>query len=456
MMIRQELRLLIRDSLLVWVGLFVAAIFAVSFWSGASEKRSLLRKTNESHSVIERQRSELLNAMKKIEAGSTERFVPDPTSASAVSGRMNPYVLKLQERLAITAIGEGDVRPSLVRLGNPMDPTYVQDDVVSPLAMASGRLDLVFGVVVLIPLAVIAMMFRLFSGEKETGVLPLIQSGERSLWYLLAERSFLRFACLALLVGLSFVAGLALTQTSPGLELIIQWLFVVVSYLGFWFTMCYFVSCFKWTTGANLVILISAWLFLVVLVPAIANLVVSKAHKGPLPISTRMKLRATMEHGEADVSEVRQFYLDYGLNGFRDDNLPARSLALRNHALKQVLPDMLALRNSAIRREQSLSIIGLFNPAILANEQLVRLAGKDGASFRDFEDYLVRENDRRFRHFLPLRLNRTRLSLNDYREIPLVSVQTRQRSQVAFSSVSILGWCLALAAASAFAVRIKQ
>jgi ABC-2 type transport system permease protein len=452
--LRHELRLLLRESAALWVSGFVLVVFAVAFWSGISDQRALERRATEARAVVARQTEELIRTLAQIESGSKERVVPDPTLPGTAASKTNPYVLKSSSPLDITAVGEADVRPRLVRLGNPADPTWVQDEVLSPLALASGRFDLAFAIVAILPLAVIALMFRLYSGEQESGVLSLLESGEKPLWALLAQRALLRFVLLACLVSGAFCVGLLAAGARAPLALAFQWVGSVVAYLAFWFLVCFLVSGLRRPSGANIVLLISLWLGLVVLFPAVLNLAVANLNHGPSPLAIRMRYRALLEHSEPTPERVRAFYEQYQIAGFPDDHAPAKSLALREFAQRQVNPDVSALRDAAKRREHFVRLASILNPAVALNTALVTLAGKDGAAFRQFEDYLQQESARRATYFLPLRLHRQKLTTKDYASLPSLSAQEPPAGVSVEESGPLLGWCAVLLMACA--VRINK
>jgi ABC-2 type transport system permease protein len=453
-----EWKLFLREGLTVWVALFVLTIFAVAFWSGKNDQSGLQQRYAEATALVAAEKAALRNTLEELEhTGTKERVVPNPASPVTAAARTNPYVLKRQSPLTITAVGEADVQPSLVRLGNPNDPTWVQDEVLSPLALASGRFDLAFAVVALLPLAVIALLFRLYSGERESGLLPLLAAGQTSIWVLMLKRAGLRFLFLSVLVAGLFLVGLLLTGAPIQLGYVASWIVAVIAYLGFWFAACFLVNGLRRPSGSNIVILVSLWLGIVVLAPAGLNLFISKSTLPPSRMAILMEYRSMIEHWEATPKMVEDFYALHGLQGFTTELASAKSMAMRSYAQKAVGDDLAAIESAAKQRDDLTTTFGLANPAIALNSLLVKLAGKDGDSFRDFQGYLKQEDLRRTAYFLPLRLKGAKLRHVDYEDFPTLLPQSEPSLPDPRSSGVLIVWALVMAGGAGFlSLRLKS
>lgn len=448
MNLRHEIKLLCRDPQVPWVIAFILLVILVAFWSGAKEQADLHRKASEAQSLVRKQSQEQLEVLKRAEKGETITASPNPIFPGVLSYFTKPYILKSEAPLSITAVGESDVRPSLVRLGDPMDPTWTHDEISSPLALATGRFDLVFASVTLLPLAVIALMFRLYSSEQETGMLPLLQSGHSSVWSLLLGRTILRFLLVISTAALAFFIGLLFTLGQIPLVQAFNWLLAVTAYLAFWFAVAFYFNTFERPSGWNLVALISAWLAIVILLPTAFNAAFTSRIPSPSRLEALLTYREATEHHEPSEAEVKEFLAQYGLNLTAENSFAASYLAKEFLALKEVRPQMDLIAKAAQSREDAMNLAGIFNPAVSLNQHLVRLAGKDSSAFRDFEKHLSYEESKRSAHFMPMTLKGQKMTPRDYEQIPALGDQNKPNTPSLLGAWPLIIWILILASAS--------
>lgn len=448
MNLRHELKLLWRDPQVPWVAAFIFLVISVAFWSGVKDQSDLHRKAAEAQALVKKQSQEQLEVLRKAERGETITASPNPIYPGVLAYFTNPYVLKSEAPLAITAVGESDVRPSLVRLGDPMDPTWTHDEISSPLALATGRFDLVFASVTLLPLAVIALMFRLYSAENETGMLPLLQSGHSNVWSLLLGRTLLRFLLAATATALAFCIGAMISIGHLPLGPALNWMAAVTAYLAFWFAAAFYVNTLQRPSGWNLVTMVSAWLALVILLPTGFNAAFTNSIPSPSRLEALLNYRSVREHEEPEEAEIDEFLTQYGLERTPENSFTAGYLAKEHLALKEVRPQMELIAQAALRRDEAMNIAGVFNPAVALNQHLVRIAGKDSAAFRAFEQHLMTEDSRRTSHFLPLTLGGKKMTPLDFEQIPQMGDQKPPESVSLLGIWPLLLWIFALIGAS--------
>lgn len=444
MNLRHEIKLLWREPQVPWVIAFILLVISVAFWSGAKDQADLQRKASEAQSLVKKQSQEQLEVLKRAERGETITASPNPIFPGVLAYFTNPYVLKSEAPLAITAVGESDVRPSLVRLGDPMDPTWTHDEISSPLALATGRFDLVFASVTLLPLAVIALMFRLYSSEQETGMLPLLQSGHSSVWSLLLGRTLLRFLLVGATTALAFCLGVLFTIGSIPLIPSMIWIASVTAYLSFWFAAAFYVNTLKRPSGANLVTLVSVWLALVILLPTGFNAAFTNFIPSPSRLEALLTYRAVKEHEEPQQAEVEEFLAQFGLRRTDENSFAASYLAKEYLALKEVRPQMELISQASQRRNDAMNLAGLFNPAVALNQQLVKTAGKDTSSFHAFEKHLSSEDAKRSAHFLPLTLKSQKMTPQDFERIPELGEQNTPEPARIIEAWPLALWVLVL------------
>jgi ABC-2 type transport system permease protein len=420
---RRELRLFLREGTFTVATVLTLVLFALGFWSGWHWLANLQSKADDGQAVVARQLSELRGALEQFEAGTLAELPrPDPRNPVAVDYVTNPYLVKQRGPLAITAVGESDVRPSVMRLGHPHDPTWHHEDIVSPPALAAGRMDLSFVVIVLLPLLAIGLTFRLLSSEREAGTLPLLKGQPAALGRVLLARTAIRYGALLLVAVATFVVGLAVTGSLPAVGWIVGWSITVAAYLGFWFALGLAVNTLGRSSGSNIVILTTVWVALVILVPALVNLMATAQHPAPSRAELLIEYRQIMEHQAPD-EQLTAAYLDKHRDKWADPDTPPTSfrvsrLALQDFAREQVAGQMAAVADARSGRQSTVQRFQWMSPAIAAQNALLALAGTDAQAYDAFESSLAREYERRAAFFHPLALNDARLTSQSYDQIP--------------------------------------
>lgn len=408
----------------------VVALFALAFYSGHHWLTALRAKASDGSAVVLQQTEEMRRALADHEAGKLARLPrPDPGRPGVVNYLTNPYYVKPEGPLAITAVGESDVRPSVTRLGHPADPTLQHHDILSYPALAIGRLDLAFVVVAVLPLLVIGLMFRLYSAEQESGTLPLLRGQPISLARVLLFRTLLRYGALSGVVFATFGVGLVVSGEPTSVSWMLLWALVVGLYLAVWFCLGLIVSLLRLSSGANIVVLTGMWVAFIVLIPALVNIAASSTAQLPSRAEILIEYRRILEHEERDEAMITRF-LDKWRPAWADPQLPPSGpstayLALQDHAREQVAAQLAQVARSRTARQQFVERLQGLSPAISTQNALLGLAGTDSGAFDQLEAEAAREHDRRDEFFVPLVINGARMQASDYDQIPTPAPPSR-------------------------------
>lgn len=140
----------------------------------------------------------------------------------------------------------------------------------------------------MLPLLIITLCFNLISSERESGVWAVIASQP----YAASTIIFLKFAVRFLAVLLLSLALLLLAVVLLDLPInqdFLQIFLLLVAYELFWFAVVFFVSYFKNSSNFNAVVLLGIWLSLVILLPALANVLINRY----LPIPEAFSIAVT-------------------------------------------------------------------------------------------------------------------------------------------------------------------
>lgn len=178
--------------------------------------------------------------------------------------------------LAFAAMGQRDIQPSVLRvrlLG--LQAQLYETETVNPELALPGPFDFAFVLIYLAPLAVIVLMHDLVSGEREAGrlrVLIALPATPGALWL---RRAGLRLGLVLLALLPPFLLG-AVVAGSPATGVAMISL-VALLYVGFWAGLGLLVAAWGRRSAFNAAALVGCWIGLVLLTPALANAVLSRA-----------------------------------------------------------------------------------------------------------------------------------------------------------------------------------
>jgi len=199
--------------------------------------------------------------------------------------------IKSPTHLSGLSIGQSDVNSNLQRITiKNLEGQRYDTDLVNPMNLQSGNLDLSFVLIYLFPLLIIVFTFNLLSEETETGTWRLVSvqtpSKLKHLLTKLSVRVILIYAVLSILLTVSkFVLSIPLD---------VNFMIVVLLsffYVAFWFALCFFVINFRKNSGFNALLLLSIWLVLLILLPAGINAYITNKYPVPEALSTMISQR---------------------------------------------------------------------------------------------------------------------------------------------------------------------
>ena len=391
-MLLEELRLLWRDGHVTWA----LAAFMVLTIVAAANGRALLEMQRATAEALQGESRELIDAL----AVQAERGVDAATSAGSAGFSVLHLPLVLPAApVSPLAIGMHDLLPSHYEVTARGAHVFLgQTELDSPLRLSLGNFDVAFVIVWLLPLVVIGLMFNVVSAERERGVLALAVAAGRN------PRRFVLGKCLARLVTLlaalwvsllvsAGVAGVPLGRVE-GLWLYAGWLCGATLYALFWFALALLVNSRAATSDRNAATLIAAWLLLVILAPALTNLVATTAFPAPSRVDLTTELREATEQADRDAAATRdRYFFDHpDMQGQdMDRNEYFRSVASSEAAIARSMLPLLARFETQAERQQSIvEALQYLSPGTLSWQLLTGLSGSDGARHREFRAQALR------------------------------------------------------------------
>jgi len=257
-------------------------------------------------------------------------------------------------RLAGLSIGQSDINPNVQRLTIlNLEAQKYDADLVNPMNLQSGNLDLSFVLIYLFPLLIIVFTFNLLSEETETGTWRLVSVQTPSkLKYLLTKLSVRVILIYAVLGILLMVAKFLLS-----IPLDVNFMMVTILsflYMAFWFALCFFVINFKKNSGFNALLLLSIWLVLLILLPAGMNAYLTNKYPVPEALSTMISQRDGYHtKWDTDKRETLQKFYDH-YPQFQEFGYPTEGFNwIWYYAMQQMGDDDSANDTKALRKKMT-------------------------------------------------------------------------------------------------------
>jgi ABC-2 type transport system permease protein len=417
----------------VWITtLLFTGLIGYAVWNGAAWVGFQRAAIAAASADADRRFQALVAGMDTLPADAEppEQFAVDPRSPASVGATTGaPYAVLPPGPLAALAVGQSDLHASYVKITTRSRQSFENpDEIDNPANLLAGRFDLAFALVYLVPLLVLVLSYDLLSGERERGTLGLLLSQPIPVRRLVLAKVAARGALILGVVVAGALAGLAITGTGAGASEVAGrlslWVAVVTGYTLFWLGLAVAVNLAGWGSATNALTLAAAWLALVVVGPAILNVVVKSAY----PVPSRVELIGAMrEASNAATTQgsalLGKFYQDHPDLTPRRDSLDLEDFMSRTYSVQDAVDrelapvveryeSQLASQQAAVERFRALS------PAIVTQEALNDLAGTGLARYRRFRDQVAAFHREWQRFFLPRIFQRRLLARADYDAMP--------------------------------------
>ncbi len=221
------------------------------------------------------------------------------------------------------SIGQRDVNPSIQSLTiRGLEAQKYDADLNNPHNLLLGNLDFSFVLIFLFPLLIIAFTYNIISEKKESGTWKIVQIQAKKPFLFIVQLLSIR---LLLIIGvLFFILLLAIPLLEIPFDSSFFALFgLSILYIFFWFGVCFWVSSLNKNSNFNAVFLLSIWLILLIILPAIINNYLVNQYPVPEALETSIKQRKGY-HEKWDMDKsltVNKFYAHYPQ--FKNYVLPA-------------------------------------------------------------------------------------------------------------------------------------
>ena len=309
--------------------------------------------------------------------------------------------------IAALSMGQRDVNPSIqsVNIRN-LEAQKYDTDLVNPMSLLLGNLDFGFVLIYFFPLIIIAFTYNLISEEKEEGTWALVLSQTGSPWQMLVQKFLLRYlgVCSSLL-SLFFMAFWVFQL--PFDEAF--WGVVLLSflYLTFWFSVGWAVVSFQENSNFNAQILLTFWVILTVIAPAIVNGTVANQYPVTETLSTVVAQREGY-HTKWDKEKaptMEKFYAHYPQ--FRQYTMPDKQFNWTWYYAMQQMGDDDAkheadeLKEKLRLRDKASSQIAMFLPTLHTQLIMNDLCQSSMQNHEQFLDSLTAFHEQKRLYFYP-------------------------------------------------------
>lgn len=436
--LRREWRVLRRDRAL-WLSLLVfAMLIGYGVWNGARWVRFQERAMPLLRAQQAENRQSNLKFMILVAKDPRKQFIP--WHAGILAYQLWPSNVLPPAPLAATAIGQSDLLPTIVEARTQFDWALAREEIENPTNLLTGRFDLAFVLVYLLPLLILGLSYNLLSGEREGGTLALALTQPLSLQVLVIAKILARaLPVLGVTIGATLfflVLNGVEILSAPGVTRTVLWLLTVLCYSAFWFALAAWVNARGWSSATNAVGLAGAWISLVIIIPSLISACVSMVHPAPPRLEQTQAIQRANDHAiESGRALLRAHYRAH------PDQKPKGGGDLKDYwtqryamdaQIEAQLAPMLARVNQASARRLSLSqTLRFLSPALLTQSALNDIAGSGDARYSSFVRQVndFRASWRAF--FFPRIFRQTGLPSAEWNSVPQWNFREESGGEVA-------------------------
>lgn len=325
--------------------------------------------------------------------------------------------------LAFAALGQRDVQPYLLRvrlLG--LQSQLYESDTANPEMALLGSFDFAFVLIYLVPLAALALVHDLVSGEREAGRLGLLLATATRPGRVWGRRVILRYGLVlgALLLPFAigcFVAGVPFPHALAVAA-------VAALYAAFWFAMFALVAARARSSAVGAMTMFALWLVMTLLAPTAANTLINRSVPAGRGVDLMLAQRQLVHAGwdePKDVTFERFFRTHPEWRG--TPPVTGRFHWKWYYAMHQagddaVAPQVAEYEDSLRTRQRRAEQAGWFLPGITAQIALQRLANTDLQAQLRYRERIAGFHGALRQYFYPYVFNETPFRMTDVDAMP--------------------------------------
>ncbi|PXY43094.1 DUF3526 domain-containing protein [Flavobacterium hydrophilum] len=281
------------------------------------------------------------------------------------------------------AIGQRDVNPSIQSVTiRGVEAQKYDSELNNPNNLLLGNLDFSFVLIYIFPLLIIAFTYNIVSEEKESGTWKIVASQSDNTFLYILKLFYIRILSLLALLTIILVVAVILLNI-PFDSSLLTFYIISILYILFWFAVCFFIVSLQKNSNFNSVILLTVWLFLIIILPATINTYIVNKYPVPEALELTLKQRNAY-HEKWDMDKkttMDKFYSHYPQ--FKSYILPDTEFSwLWYYAMQQMGDDESAKQSQELQtklkqRNEASQMIAQFIPTLHTQIQLNEIAKSD-------------------------------------------------------------------------------
>nr|WP_315223825.1 DUF3526 domain-containing protein [uncultured Flavobacterium sp.] len=281
------------------------------------------------------------------------------------------------------AIGQRDVNPSIQSVTiRGLEGQKYDAELNNPNNLLLGNIDFSFVLIYLFPLLIIAFSYNLVSEEKESGTWKIVATQSSNIFLYILKLFYIRILSLVSLLSIVLFMAVFLLDIPLDFSFLIFY-GIGILYVFFWFAICFFIVSLQKNSNFNAVILLTIWLFLMIILPATINTYITNQYPVPEALELTVKQRNAY-HEKWDMDKkitMSKFFAHYPQ--FKSYALPDKEFSwLWYYAMQQMGDDDSSKESQELglkleQRNKASQTIAQFIPSLHAQIQLNEIAKSD-------------------------------------------------------------------------------
>ncbi|AFM03800.1 protein of unknown function (DUF3526) [Bernardetia litoralis DSM 6794] len=434
-LIRYELKLLFRHKFLklLFIGLGMLVLLGgYNGYSRVEKQLSIIEEVKQKQTNFYTQNLLLLDSIEKKLRPPSEGWYKNPASVLFVGAfrEAGKYTILPPSSLAFFSTGQSDIYPYYTKV-NIVSNNAAKDNqnFENPFALALGKFDLTFVCVFLLPLFIIAFSYNILSSEKEQGTLVLISSMpiSTSKWLFLkiSIRTFLFCLITFFWLGIAFISfSFDVFETFS--EMIVL-LFYILIYIFFWFGVAYGINYLDKNSATNALTLVGIWLFFVLILPSVANLLATVLYPVPSRTIYVIEQKEAEEQTEKQKDKIlKDFYAKNPTHEKKKDVQNWKTRYTKRFAVDAYQQRLKSEIDSkfenyaASQREFALRFRWL-SPSVLLHHNINKIAKTDTETYKNFQKDTQKFRKEWSDYFIKIFYEDRDLTTKDYENFPSYS-----------------------------------
>lgn len=411
-----------RNRFNLWItGVFLLIMTISAVWSGisASQFRDKALQPQVRHAS---NAAEMHDAPRVVENDKT----PDtPMSASAGAPAVR---LPALGGLALSVRQMDFLSPAIrVSMRSRHTDGRTGDPLFNPVLHELGVLDFALLAALFIPLVAIALTCGLVQEDRERGIWRLVCVQTAEPWKLVSAAITIRFlAVVSVVISASLLA--MLIDSGSTATAVTGWLLFMICYTLVWFCLCGVFQLGRLSTGATAVAMLSVWLALTFMIPAILVSQADSAARMPSRLKSILAVRQLQEtYGSQRQKFLAEWFESHPEIRSRVDiaNLPREKTFLPGGQKLDAAIRPLMQEFEMAKQEQSLFLErwAMLSPPMATVLAADRLAGIDASRYAGYIRSVNEFEDRWREFFMPRIMSGSAWTAEDSTQIPVFVMQ---------------------------------